>query len=158
MCARLSKRVPDSPVWSRFEPSCDPHTAYQRGDRSRAAGFVVCRNYRFVRAQALPNENFSVTQKGRAVEVEPLNSSICQAGGSVTVVDRRRTTHRLENAEASRYGSVSLHVYSKPIDSAVLFDEASRCCARRRMQYYSVLGSILGKPSAGEEHIERAAA
>jgi hypothetical protein len=36
-----------------------------------------------------------------------------------------------------------LHVYSKPIDSCVLFDETTRCCERRRLQYYSADGTVL---------------
>jgi hypothetical protein len=73
------------------------------------------------------------------------------------LIYRDQTTHRLENVEASRYGSVSLHVYSKPIDSAVLFDAVNRCCARRRMEYYSANGSVLRKAPVREEQFADAA-
>jgi hypothetical protein len=43
--------------------------------------------------------------------------------------------HQIEKVEASRSGRLTLHVYSKPIDSAVLFDGVNRCCTRRRMEY-----------------------
>ncbi len=112
-------------------------------------GELVCRNYRFVRSQTL-KKNSATGQNPvnarRPVEVELLNSTSCQADGSVAVVDRRQTTHQIENLERSFCGSVSLHVYSRPIDSCVLFDETTRCCERRQLQYYSASGVILESP------------
>ncbi len=106
-------------------------------------GELVCRDYRFIRAQQ-ENDSTLVTADcgSRRVDVELLGSATCQADGSVAVVDRRRTTHQIENLETSLHGSVSLHVYSKPIDSCVLFDEPTRCWERRRLQYYSSDGSL----------------
>ena len=132
----------------------------QLGWMTAVQGALVCRNYRFVRAQTPPKGGVPSTRpKGsRPVEVESLESTTCQADGSVILVDRRQTTHQIENVEESRYGSVTLHVYSKPIDSAVLFDEVSRCCTRRRMEYYSANGSILRKAPVGEAQLARAVA
>jgi cysteine dioxygenase len=124
----------------------------QLGWMTVVQGELVCRNFRFVRAQAA-SEAISVacSEGGRPVEVELLESTTCTADGSVTIVDRRQTTHQIENTEASRYGSVSLHVYSKPIGSAVVFDEVKRLCARQRMEYYSTNGSVLRKALAKEQ-------
>jgi len=124
----------------------------QLGWMAVVQGELVCRNYRFLRAQAATLGAFSSRRPegGRPVEVELLESTTCQADGRVTTVDRQQTTHQIENVEASRYGSVTLHVYSKPIDSAVLFDEVSRCCTRRRMEYYSTNGSVLPTAQARE--------
>jgi len=118
----------------------------QLGWVSVVQGELVCRNYRFVRSPVADRVLLSSRYEehsGRPVEVELLNSTTCEADGGVEVIDRRQTTHQIENLEKSRHGSVSLHVYSKPVDSCVLFDEASRCCERRRLQYYSVNGVIL---------------
>ena len=109
-------------------------------------GELVCRDYRFVRSavsKASGASNGCMPGSGRPVEVELLGSASFAADGAVAVVDRRQTTHQIENLEKSRHGSVSLHVYSKPIDSCVLFDETSRCCERRRLQYHSADGAIL---------------
>jgi cysteine dioxygenase len=38
---------------------------------------------------------------------------------------------------------VSLHIYSKPIDSCVAFDLKSHRCGRRSLQYHSVQGVML---------------
>jgi hypothetical protein len=81
--------------------------------------------------------------EGRRVDVELVASATCAADGSVAVVDRRRTTHQLANLKQSRHGSVSLHVYSKPIDCCVLFDEGNRSCQRRPLRHHSADGVIL---------------
>lgn len=102
-------------------------------------GELACHNYRFVRPQEREG-TASAGDKGhagRAVEVELLDSATCQADERVAVVDRRQTTHQLRNLEKSRHGSVSLHVYSRPIDSCVIFDESMRCCERWQLEYYS---------------------
>jgi cysteine dioxygenase len=132
----------------------------QLGWMTAVQGELVCHNYRFVRARAQPKPAVSSIwpEQGRSVEVESIESTPCQADGSVTIVDRQQTTHRIENVEASRHGSVSLHVYSKPIDSAVLFDEVNRCCSRRRMEYYSANGSVLRKAPVREEQFPGAVA
>jgi len=113
-------------------------------------GELICRDYRFVRsevAKATEPSSRHVAGGGRPVEVELLGSAHFAADGAVAVVDRRQTTHQIENLETSRHGSVSLHVYSKPIDSCVLFDETSRCCERRRLQYHSANGVVLAPQS-----------
>ena len=123
-------------------------------------GELVCRNYRFVRseeAKKMPHGRYE-EPVGRPVEVELQSSATCEADGRVAVVDRRQTTHQIENLEKSRHGSVSLHVYSKPIDSCVLFDETSRCCARRRLQYYSTNGVIVRTGSQKDEQLAKTAA
>jgi len=117
-------------------------------------GELVCRNYRFVRSERKeekkPLRSVFEAHSRRAVEVELESSATCAADGTVAVVDRYQTTHQLENLEKSRHGSVSLHVYSKPIDSCVLFDETSRCCERRSLQYYSANGVVLGTAQSDE--------
>lgn len=107
-------------------------------------GELVCREYKFVRAQPQesPRRGLGSTPR-HPVEVELLGSATCEADGSVALVDRVRTTHQLENLEHSQQGSVSLHVYSKPIKSCALFDESSRCCERRQLKYYSAGGVLL---------------
>jgi len=124
-------------------------------------GELACHNYRFVRSEMLkkiPVSGANNAGAGRPVEVEILYSTNCQADGNVAAVDRRQTTHQIENLEKSAAGSVSLHVYSKPIDSCVLFDEGTRCCQRRALQYYSANGVVLGTTQPSGPQIVRHAA
>lgn len=119
-------------------------------------GELICRNYQFVRSQVekkIPASYSRMAGAARPVEVELLGSATCEADGTVAVVDRRQTTHQIENLEKSCHGSVSLHVYSRPIDSCVLFDETNRCCERRQLQYYSANGVILGKAPLREDQL-----
>jgi len=123
-------------------------------------GELVCHNYRFVRSAMLkkmPVGDKDCIAAGRPVEVELLCSANCQADGTVAVVDRRQTTHQIENLENSSLGSISLHLYSKPIDSCVLFDEATRCCERKPLQYHSANGVILANTLTTRQTIETAA-
>lgn len=119
----------------------------QLGWVTMVQGELVCRNYRFVRSRERRRPVVASSYRSsatRRVEVELLASATHQADGSVAVVDRRQqTTHQLENIEKSRHGSVSLHVYSKPIDSCVAFDESRRCWERRQLLYHSVRGVAL---------------
>ena len=125
-------------------------------------GELCCCSYRFVRSDR--DENKATSRSGydaisvRPVEVERLDSATFEADRRVAVVDRQQTTHEIENLEKSRYGSVSLHIYSKPIDSCVLFDETSRCCERRRLQYYSANGVVLENVPLRERQLTNAAA
>jgi len=123
----------------------------QLGWVTMVQGELDCRDYRFVRPPleetSSPDESqfrpyFSA--RTRRVEVELLASTICVADGSVAVVDRRQTTHQIANREHSKHGSVSLHIYSKPIDRCVQFDETSRCWERRPLRYHSRNGVVLG--------------
>ena len=38
---------------------------------------------------------------------------------------------------------ISLHIYSRPIDSCVAFDLAQRRCYRRELSYYSKYGDVV---------------
>lgn len=109
-------------------------------------GGLVCINCRFVRPRVKTGTSIPAgneAHRGRPVEVELLGSVIYEEDGRVAVVDRHQTTHRIEDLEISRYGSVRLNVYSKPIEAWVLFDETSRFCERRRVQHHSANGVIL---------------
>lgn len=115
-------------------------------------GELECRDYRFIKPPAeptLPAKNSAVAQAppalSRRVEVELVARATCVADGTVSVVDHRQTTHQIANLERSRHGSVSLHVYSRPIDSCVLFDEKTRCWERRPLHYHSADGVLLGQ-------------
>ena len=104
-------------------------------------GEVVCRDYQFVRARS---EQVRPDATGlRRVGVELTGTAQHQADGKVVMVDRRRTTHQIENVEGSKCGSITLHIYSKPIDSCAVFEPMKRCCERRSLHYYSVGGTVL---------------
>lgn len=61
-------------------------------------------------------------------------------GGQVLTADKLQTIHRLYNHDEP---SVSIHVYSRPIDSCVAFDMEKQACYRRTLAYYSKYGEVV---------------
>jgi len=69
----------------------------------------------------------------------------CGRGGHVNTIDRVRTIHRV--AVLGDEPVVSVHIYSRPIDSCVAFDIESRRCYRRELRYYSKFGDVVMTPA-----------
>lgn len=65
----------------------------------------------------------------------------CVAGGGVALVDKKRTIHQV--VTQGREPAVSLHIYSRPIDSCVAFDLTRGACFRRDMSYHSEYGKVV---------------
>ena len=63
-------------------------------------------------------------------------------GGPVLTADKLQTIHQLFNYDEP---SVSLHIYSRPIDSCVAFDMAKQQCYRRELSYFSKYGALVPK-------------
>lgn len=123
-------------------------------------GELMSRDYRFIRPRVSENgltPKRSDFGEPRPVDVELLGSVECRADGRVAIVDRRQTTHQIENLERSNAGSISLHVYSKPIMSCVLFDEGTRCCKRHELRYHSINGQVVEVIPSGSGQVTEAA-
>jgi hypothetical protein len=56
-------------------------------------------------------------------------------------VDKVQTIHQV--VVQGKEPVISLHVYSRPIDSCVAFDMEKRSCYRRVLQYYSKYGDVV---------------
>ena len=69
----------------------------------------------------------------------------CGRGGQVNAIDRVRTIHQV--AVVGEEPVVSVHVYSRPIDSCVAFDLQAPRCYRRQLRYYSKFGDVLMTPA-----------
>lgn len=67
------------------------------------------------------------------------------AGGTVLTADKLQTIHRLYNFDEP---AISIHIYSRPIDSCVAFDMEKQHCYRRQLSYFSKFGQIVPKDSA----------
>jgi hypothetical protein len=62
-----------------------------------------------------------------------LNSAGClRPGGPLNTVDKAQTIHRITNPGER---AVSLHIYSLPIDSCVVFDLEAQRCWRRELGF-----------------------
>ena len=72
------------------------------------------------------------------VKLDPIRKVECSGGGKVVTADKLQTIHQLFN-ENER--TVSIHIYSHPIDSCVAFDMKTQQCYRRQLAYFSKYGS-----------------
>jgi len=67
------------------------------------------------------------------------------AGGPVLTADKLQTIHRLYNLSENSERAVSIHIYSRPIDSCVAFDMQNNQCYRRQLAYFSKYGEVMTK-------------
>ncbi len=68
------------------------------------------------------------------------------AGGPVMTADKLQTIHRLFNLSEKTERAISIHIYSRPIDSCVAFDMERNQCYRRQLAYFSKFGEVMPKP------------
>jgi cysteine dioxygenase len=69
------------------------------------------------------------------IEMKQLGTELCVPGGPLNTVDKTQTIHRIKNVAEWNQPAVSLHVYSRPIDSCVVFDLENPQCFRRDLKY-----------------------
>ena len=63
--------------------------------------------------------------------------------GAISTVDREDTIHQISNHPAFGEPAISVHVYSKPIDSCVVYDREKRTCKRVQLSYHSEQGRVV---------------
>jgi cysteine dioxygenase len=69
------------------------------------------------------------------IEMEHLHDELAVPGGPLNTVDKTQTIHRILNLTEWNERAVSMHVYSLPIDSCVVFDMDAQRCYRRDLKY-----------------------
>jgi cysteine dioxygenase len=73
-------------------------------------------------------------------KLEVIREVEASTSGPVMTADKLQTIHRLYNLSADKERAISIHVYSRPIDSCVAFDLENQRCFRRELAYFSKLG------------------
>jgi cysteine dioxygenase len=69
------------------------------------------------------------------IEMEHVNTEVAVPSGPLNTVDKTQTIHRIINMPEWNERAVSMHVYSRPIDSCVVFDLENQRCFRRDLKY-----------------------
>lgn len=69
----------------------------------------------------------------------------CDRRGHINAIDRERTIHQV--AVVGEEPVVSVHIYSRPIDSCVAFDLEAPRCYRRQLRYFSKYGDVVMSPA-----------
>ncbi len=82
-----------------------------------------------------------------ATELELARESVevCGRGGHVNSIDRVRTIHQV--AVVGEEPVISVHIYSRPIESCVAFDLETPRCYRRQLRYFSKFGDVVMTPA-----------
>lgn len=69
------------------------------------------------------------------IDMQHLQNELAIPGGPLNTVDKTQTIHRIRNVAEWNVPAVSMHVYSRPIDSCVVFDMEAQRCYRRELKY-----------------------
>ena len=110
----------------------------QLGWMTMIEGKLTVENYRKVRCNAAENEQvvgMDCLAGATELEMEHLADELAVPGGPLNTVDKTQTIHRIINRAEWNERAVSMHVYSRPIDSCVVFDMDAQHCYRRDLKY-----------------------
>jgi cysteine dioxygenase len=100
-------------------------------------GTIRVENYRMKRCNKPENQQvvgIDCVAGATEIEMEPLNTETVMPWSALNTVDKTQTIHRIVNPPGNG-PAVSLHIYSQPIDSCVVFDMEKQVCARRDLSY-----------------------
>ena len=110
----------------------------QLGWMTMIEGRLTVENYRKVMCNKPENEQvvgLDCLAGATQIEMESLNTELAIPGGPLNTVDKKQTIHRIINPAEWNERAMSVHVYSKPIDSCVVFDLENQRCYRRDLKY-----------------------
>lgn len=111
-------------------------------------GVAEVTNFKWNRCNASEGQNQNgLDCLAGATELDLARESVEQCGrnGHVNTIDRVRTIHRV--AVVGEEPVVSVHIYSRPIDSCVAFDLDTPRCYRRQLRYFSKFGDVVMTPA-----------
>jgi cysteine dioxygenase len=116
----------------------------QLGWMSVEQGNLAVINYKWLGCNASGNQNVSgmdCLAGATELDLDRREVQECFPDGPVNAVDKEQTIHQvvLQGQEPA----VSIHVYSRPIDSCVAFDLEKRSCYRRQLKFFSKYGDVV---------------
>jgi len=110
----------------------------QLGWMTMIEGRLVVENYNKTSCNKPENEmvvGMDCIAGATQIEMEKLLTELAVPGGPLNTVDKKQTIHRIINPAEWNERAMSVHVYSKPIDSCVVFDMENQRCFRRDLKY-----------------------
>ncbi len=110
----------------------------QLGWMTMIEGKLKVENYRKIdcnRPEAQQVVGIDCLTGATKIEMQHLQDEFAVPGGPLNTVDKTQTIHRIINAAEWNQRAVSMHVYSLPIDSCVVFDMDAQRCFRRDLKY-----------------------
>jgi cysteine dioxygenase len=116
----------------------------QLGWMSVEQGALAVINYKWLGCNASENQNVAgmdCLAGATELDLDRREVQECFAGGPVSTVDKVQTIHQV--VMQGKEPALSLHIYSRPIDSCVAFDLEKRTCYRRQLSFYSKYGDVV---------------
>lgn len=110
----------------------------QLGWMTMIEGKLIVENYKKISCNKPENEQvvgFDCLAGATQIEMQHLENELAVPGGPLNTVDKTQTIHRIINRADWNQPAVSMHVYSRPIDSCVVFDIENQRCFRRDLKY-----------------------
>ncbi|MEO6486450.1 MAG: cysteine dioxygenase family protein [Thermoanaerobaculia bacterium] len=110
----------------------------QLGWMTMIEGKLKVENYRKVACDKPENQQvvgMDCLAGATRIDMEHLHDELAVPGGPLNTVDKTQTIHRIRNSAEWNERAVSMHVYSRPIDSCVVFDLEGQRCFRRDLKY-----------------------
>ena len=110
----------------------------QLGWMTMIEGRLIVENYKKMMCNKPENEQvvgMDCLAGATQIEMQHLNNELAVPGGPLNTVDKTQTIHRIQNLVEWNQPAVSMHVYSRPIDSCVVFDVENQRCFRRDLKY-----------------------
>lgn len=121
-------------------------------------GALAAINYKWLGCNASDNQNVAgldCLAGATELELERLAVQECSPGGAVNTVDKVQTIHQV--VVQGKEPAVSVHIYSRPIESCVAFDLEQHRCYRRQLAFHSAYGQVLASPAELHEVLARGA-
>ena len=103
-------------------------------------GAIDCTEYAYLGCDRPQNQNVAgldCLAGGMKVKLEPTRTIHCERAGGINIVDKQVTIHALTVPPDCDEPVVTLHVYSLPFDSCVIFDVARGRCERKELAFDS---------------------
>lgn len=110
----------------------------QLGWMTMIEGKLLVENYRKISCNRPENQQvvgLDCLSGATEIEMEHLANELAIPSGPLNTVDKTQTIHRIRNLAEWNEPAVSMHVYSLPIDSCVVFDMDAQRCYRRDLKY-----------------------
>jgi cysteine dioxygenase len=116
----------------------------QLGWMSVEQGALAVINYKWLGCNAADNQNVAgmdCLAGATELDIDRREVQECYPDGPVNTVDKVQTIHQV--VVQGKEPVISLHVYSRPIDSCVAFDLEQKRCYRRQLSFFSKYGQVV---------------
>jgi cysteine dioxygenase type I len=122
----------------------------QLGWMTMLEGKLIVENYRKIDCNRPENQQvvgMDCLAGATRIEMKQLGTELCVPGGPLNTVDKRQTIHRIKNLPEWNERAVSLHVYSFPFNTCVVYSPEKHTCGVIELHYNTEYGLKTNLPA-----------